>query len=158
MPFKDREKRKEASRESMQKSRQIDSPEAITNRPEAISELGEQGNLANKPLLPVKTDKPTPQADSPPILKYERYSTPYQVDKRTRILLDQFGWCLWKCTKLNDEIICIIRDDSVRGYPEKYPVFTDQELRQLNQNETPLETWLLIIEAKKHAGKVLIEA
>lgn len=141
MGYKDPEKQKEYQRNLMESRRK----KADTS----VASTESSARTASPPAVPVAP---------PPTLRYDSYSTPYAVDKRTRQLFENPGWCLWRCTKLNDEIICLIRDESVTGYPEKYPVFTDAEIRQLNQDQADLGTYRLVIEAKKCAGKVLIEA
>lgn len=53
-----------------------------------------------------------------------------EVARRTREFLATRGWCLWKCSVLNGDIIVVVRDVTVAGYPE-FPVYTVAELEEL---------------------------
>ena len=74
----------------------------------------------------------------------------HEVACRTHELLAARGWCLWQCRALDDEVIAVARDGLAAGLPGGYPVFTEQELRQLI--ETNSSTLKLVHQAKKLAG------
>lgn len=68
----------------------------------------------------------------------------------TRKELDTRGWSLWKCANLDGDVVAIIKDESVTDYPQGYPVYTEDDLRNLPKTISP---WALrmIHEAKKQA-------
>lgn len=69
---------------------------------------------------------------------------------RTRKLLETRGWCLWRCRALDDEVIVVLRDELVDGFPADYPTYLEQELECLIEaDDSALK---LIHEAKKLAG------
>jgi hypothetical protein len=69
---------------------------------------------------------------------------------RTHELLETRGWCLWRCRALGDEVIVILRDELVSGFPSGYPTYLEQELESLLEVDDC--TLKLIHEAKKLAG------
>ena len=69
---------------------------------------------------------------------------------RTRELLETRGWCLWRCRVLDDEVIVVLRDELVGGFPTGYPTYLEQELESLLEVDDI--TLKLIHEAKKLAG------
>jgi hypothetical protein len=72
---------------------------------------------------------------------------------RTRELLETRGWCLWRCRGLDDEVIVVLRDELVGGFPAGYPVYLEQELECLLEvDDSALK---LIHEAKKLAGATI---
>jgi len=79
-----------------------------------------------------------------------------EVARRTRELLFTQGWCLWKCSTLNDEIIAVVRDENVTGVPIDYPVYTEAELEELCQGDISEATLRLVHEAKKLAGAKIV--
>jgi hypothetical protein len=69
---------------------------------------------------------------------------------RTRELLETRGWCLWRCHALDGEVIVVLRDELVSGFPAGYPTYLEQELGCLIEaDDSALK---LIHEAKKLAG------
>jgi len=56
---------------------------------------------------------------------------PVEVAAETHRLLEDPGWCLWRCSTLDDEVIIVVRDELVTGYPTGFPVYTAQELVEL---------------------------
>ncbi|MFC1910632.1 hypothetical protein ACFLXC_05040 [Chloroflexota bacterium] len=74
----------------------------------------------------------------------------------TRELLTTRGWCLWKCSVLNDDITVLVKDELVTGYPLGYAVYTKYELKLITDHDASNSTLRLIHEAKKVAGAVLI--
>ncbi len=78
----------------------------------------------------------------------------------TMQLLATQGWCLWQCSTLNDEIIAVVRDESVRGIPEGYTVYTKAELEEVARANTSAKTIRLIHEIKKrtHATVMSVES
>jgi hypothetical protein len=81
-----------------------------------------------------------------------------EVARCTRELLATRGWCLWKCSILGGEVIAVVRDESVKGIPEGYPVYTEAELEQLCQDDVSDATLRLVNEAKKLTGAKVISA
>lgn len=75
-----------------------------------------------------------------------------EVALHTRELFIIQGWCLWKCSALGGEVIVVARDESVKGIPGGYPVYTEAELEELCQNDVSEATLHLVHEAKKLAG------
>lgn len=72
---------------------------------------------------------------------------------RTRKLLETRGWCLWRCRALDDEVIVVLRDELVDGFPAGYPVYLEQELECLIEaDDSALK---LIHETKKLAGATI---
>jgi hypothetical protein len=65
-------------------------------------------------------------------------------------LLATRGWCLWRCRALGDEVIVVLRDELVDGFPAGYPTYLEQELDYLL--EVGDGTLRLVHEAKKLAG------
>jgi hypothetical protein len=74
------------------------------------------------------------------------------VARRTSELLDKQGWCLWKCSALDNDIIMVCRDEADGGYPTGYPIYMEGELEKLSQGGISDKTLRLIHEAKKLAG------
>ncbi len=83
---------------------------------------------------PVSIPSPTEQPDEPDL---------------TLELLASQGWCLWQCSKLDNEIIAVVRDESVKDVPNGYPVYTKAELEEVARANTSPKTIRLIHEAKK---------
>jgi len=54
-----------------------------------------------------------------------------EVAAETHRLLEDPGWCLWRCSTLDNEVIVVVRDELVTGYPAGFPVYTSQELVEL---------------------------
>ncbi|MBA7712085.1 hypothetical protein ES703_121055 [subsurface metagenome] len=65
-------------------------------------------------------------------------------------LLEDQGWCLWRCRGLGDDIIVVIISELITSYPTGYPVYTLQELEDI----LPLDDQLLQAahRAKKELG------
>jgi hypothetical protein len=74
---------------------------------------------------------------------------------RTRELLETRGWCLWRCHALDDEVIVVLRDELVGGFPTSYPTYLEQELESLLEVDD--STLKLIHEAKKAAGATIVD-
>ena len=75
-----------------------------------------------------------------------------EVARRTSELLDKQGWCLWKCSALDDDIVVVCRDEADGGYPTGYPIYMEGELEKLSQDGINDKTLRLIHEAKKLTG------
>ena len=64
-----------------------------------------------------------------------------QVSKRTLTALSRYGWCLWKCAALGDEVIAVVQDRDILEKQmsftgplrrmAQYPVYTVPEIREL---------------------------
>lgn len=75
-----------------------------------------------------------------------------EVARRTSELLITQGWCLWKCSTLGGDVVVVVRDESVKGIPEGYPIYTELELGELCQDGVSEATLKLVHETKKMAG------
>jgi hypothetical protein len=73
-----------------------------------------------------------------------------EVATETRKLLEAQGWCPWRCSALDNDVIIVVIDELVGGYPMGYPVYTVQELDVI----TVLDDQLLRVtyKAKKELG------
>jgi hypothetical protein len=100
-------------------------------------------------------DRPAPA--SPGLGAQERAGTavlekalPEEVAAESHQQLMENGWCTWQCEKLGGDIIIVVVGEGVTGYPEGYPVYTLQELRDI----LPLDDKLLQAahRAKKELG------
>ena len=49
----------------------------------------------------------------------------------TESILSNKGWCLWQCELLGNDVIAIVRDDSVHEVPGRYVTYTESELRHI---------------------------
>lgn len=76
--------------------------------------------------------------------------------QRTEELLNSQGWCLWKCSALDSEVIAVVRDELIEGVPQGMPVYTELELEELCEGDISEATLQLIHEAKKVAGAKVI--
>jgi len=81
-----------------------------------------------------------------------RFEQAEDVAQVTAEMLDRRGWCLWRCSALDGEVIAVAVDEGVEGVPEGYPVYTEQELAELCRESTSDTTLRLVHEAKKLAG------
>jgi hypothetical protein len=92
------------------------------------------------------------------VVKSPALSTPQsraeKVAARTRELLDTRGWCIWRCSALNNEKIMILRDESVTDAPIGYPIYLEKELEVIGD----MNDWSIRIvhKAKKLAGARLL--
>jgi len=91
-----------------------------------------------------------------PLQKEDEPQPAEAIAERTRELFATRGWCLWKCSALGGEVICVVQDELVEGVPEGYPVFTKAELEELCQDGVSGATLRLVHEAKKIAGAVVV--
>ena len=173
-PYKDPEKEREYRRNQMRRRREKASESIAVSDSEVRVESPPSAPAAVPPKQPPKPPAPPPvQAsyfdqrnqkavvDDPELRAKIDQSQDYQKAKEVADWTKHYfltrGWVLWKCTKLNNEIIVVVRDYKVTGYPKGYPVFSDDEIRQLNQDGATPETWELVIEAKKDTD-VRVEA
>ena len=78
---------------------------------------------------------------------------PEEVARATTEALDARGWCLWKCSTFDGDVIVIMDPYSARGAPTGYPVYTTEELRLLGQLHS--KTIRLVHEAKRIAGATI---
>jgi DNA repair ATPase RecN len=79
-----------------------------------------------------------------------------EVARCTREHLASRGWCLWRCRALGDEVIVVVRDENVKGMPQGYAVYTEEELEKLFSGGVSDSTLRLVHAAKKVAGAVII--
>jgi len=79
-----------------------------------------------------------------------------EVAECTQEFLTTRGWCLWKCSRLGEEVVAIVRDESVNGVPGGYPVYTETEIAELFKGDIKESTLRLVHEAKKLVGAKVI--
>jgi hypothetical protein len=79
------------------------------------------------------------------------------VALRTRKLLDNRGWCLWKCSVFGGEVIVVVRDETVEGFPKGHPVYTEAELDKLMGSNIKDSSLHLVHEAKKMGGAIIMD-
>lgn len=77
------------------------------------------------------------------------------LETTTEELLATQGWCLWQCDALDDEVIALVRDESVKYIPEGYVVYTQAEMAEIGRFKVPQSTLRIIHEAKKRRATVL---
>ena len=81
--------------------------------------------------------------------------TPQETVLLTRLSLADQGWCLWKCSVLNDDVIVLVRSEKITGFPQGYPVYTLDEIEKLFDHDIKISTLRLIHQAKKLTNAVL---
>ena len=79
------------------------------------------------------------------------------VALRTRKLLDSRGWCLWKCSLFGGEVIVVVKDETVDGYPKGHPVYSEAELEKLMHGNIKDSSLHLVHEAKKIGGAIIMD-
>ena len=77
-----------------------------------------------------------------------------EVAAQTRELLETRGWCLWQCRALDNEVIVVAKDEFISGFPDDYPVYTEQELASVTEFDSHMLK--LVHEAKKLAGARIV--
>jgi hypothetical protein len=114
--------------------------ESVDSHPTVIPDVATPSGLASPNSLPVPATQEVKKPDYWPPSPEERtgkYPTKsgasnlveaQDVARKTQELFDRQGWALWKCDLLNDEIIVVLRDESVKNYPQGYPVYLSSEL------------------------------
>ncbi len=90
-----------------------------------------------------------------PVQKEDEPQPAEAVAERTRELLGNQGWCLWKCSTLGGGIIAVVLDENVEGVPRGYPVYTMAELEELCQGNASEAHLRLVHEAKKQGAEVI---
>ena len=87
------------------------------------------------------------------LIELERQLEEFNADYRLTIqLLATQGWCLWQCSALDEEIIALVRDESVKYVPEGYVVYTKAEMAEIGRFKVPQSTIRLVHEAKKRTS------
>ena len=79
------------------------------------------------------------------------------VALRTRKFLDSRGWCLWKCSAFGGEVIVVVRDETVEGFPKGHPTYTEAELEKLMAGNIRDSSLHLVHEAKKMGGAIIMD-
>ena len=79
------------------------------------------------------------------------------VALRTRKFLDSRGWCLWKCNLFGGEVIVVVKDETVEGFPKGHPVYTEAELEKLMRGNIKDSSLHLVHEAKKIGGAIIMD-
>ena len=151
MPYQDPEKQREYQKEQMRRRREAQkaAEPGIASVPKSVEHPATDQLNDNLPAAASNSESP-----AVPLIKSD-YQIAKETAERTKELLETRGWVLWKCSKLNNEVIVIIRDEWVTGYPPGLPFFTDAELREFNRSGISLMTYKLLIEARKEDAKVL---
>jgi len=132
-----------------------------------LSNLATEYGLSDTP--PDLTSQPSQPSHSPPHIaenqlqgdiwdRRDAFSEDVHipVETTTEELLATQGWCLWQCSALDDEIIALVRDASVKGVPEGYVVYTKAEMEEIGRFKVPQSTIRLVHEAKKRASATVI--
>jgi hypothetical protein len=152
MPFKNEAERKAYNREQMRKRRaalkaQKEGKPVEEEKKEPVKPVetpraapSRKGNQDSKPVTPpVETPVSAATEPSGPDASQKlriAETNPIDVAEKTRQMLDTRGWDMWKCTHLiPPDIIVIVKDESVTGYPEGYPVYTEEELAYMADSE-----------------------
>ena len=91
-----------------------------------------------------------------PLQKEDEPQLAEAVAECTRELLATLGWCLWKCSVLDGEVICVVQDELVEGVPEGYQVYTEAEIEELCQDDISNATIRLVHEVKKLVGAKIV--
>jgi len=170
MPYKDEEKRKELARERMRKRRQAAQGETPAPPPAEAKML---------PRKKVNTPPPAPPAPIPPppaqvtavlekrapdnaapltgpglvadlsMFTAEQIEVGREVIRKTLDSIEKKGWVMWKCAKLNNDLIVIVGEKNVKGYPSGYPIYTLKEI-EMTAGMSP--GTIKLIHAAKVAG------
>ena len=61
------------------------------------------------------------------------------------------GWCVWQCAALDDDLMLIVRDDTVSGTPAGIPRYTVAELEMLHRHGMSSFTMRMVHAVKKRA-------
>lgn len=80
---------------------------------------------------------------------------PEEVVMITNELLATCGWCLWRCKNLDNDIVVVSLDYTVKGFPSNYPVYTLAELDLIRTMNDGMLQYLH--EAKKCGGAIIEE-
>jgi hypothetical protein len=83
----------------------------------------------------------------------EEFNADYQL---TIQLLATQGWCLWQCSVLDGAVIAVVRDESVKGVPEGYPVYYKGELEKVGASRLSSKSLRLIHEVKKRTAATVL--
>jgi hypothetical protein len=89
-------------------------------------------------------EKPEPEAQ----LAEEQSIEETMVE--THRQLTEKGWCLWECSALGGDVVIIVIDETITGYPAGLPVYTLQEMDEVAKLD--FKTIRLAHEAKKALG------
>jgi hypothetical protein len=152
MPYKDPEKEKEYRRELMRARRATlkVKKEALTNEenknPQAAPDTRNPTEEIKKPEVEkpeeIKVEHQSYIPDAlgvkvdygdelpPPLYPSVNEENYREVARQTKRDLEKRGWALWKCSKLNNDIIVIVKNHSVSGYPDLLPVYTLEEIEK----------------------------
>ena len=129
MPYSDPEKRKQYNAELQRRRRAAQSGSEIPSTSAVAT-------LPNKPI-PGQIDfdggiysAPEQKTEFRIVRTIE---DPQDIADETRKRLRAKGWLVWTCTKLDNDRIVIVRDETVGGYPQGLPVYTEAELKQFDE-------------------------
>lgn len=140
MPAKDPEKFREYQREQMKRRRA--QAKAATNADSTSLSAVETSSPSTKSE---SSSLSTPKVAPAPASQIEEKVTkvnqgnPIAVDMESAKVvgaaikerLETKGWCKVRATLLNNDIIVVIRDEEVTDYPKGFPVYTDDEMKEV---------------------------
>jgi hypothetical protein len=105
-----------------------------------------------------------PSGDSP-ATDVERLARDLIED--TKALIEEQGYCLWLCRRLDGAVICVVKDTSTHGSDghlkmsseqlarmRRYPIYTLAELEMLGQTDDWTER--MVLETKRCASGAVI--
>lgn len=153
MGYKDPEKQREAQKEQMRRRRAQakTATKADCTSQSAVGTLSTPASIEPQ-ASPTPTPAPATQIDkmsqSVPAVPKTPEEIAQEVGQRTKEILATKGWCLWKASLLDNDTIVVIRDESVTDYPKGYPIYTDDEMREVAHMN------LLIIERVHYLKKI----
>lgn len=81
------------------------------------------------PTLPSQGAKGAAVVESAPALGAAETAEGAAMESHQQLV--EWGWCVWRCEGLSGDIIVVAIDDTIKGYPGGYPVYTLQELEDI---------------------------
>lgn len=171
MPYKDKEEERQYRREQMRqrraqaKGKQVEGTPTLTTgvspppvqttakQPDARSQTKTKPAPATRIPEPARTTQPDEYGLGREPTE-EELSQAAITAYETRKALDTIGWVAWECRYLDNDVIIIIRDESVKGYPRGYPVYTENEIK-LHENLTAQEVRRLHLIKKATGGELI---
>jgi hypothetical protein len=162
MAYKDKEKQRQAQRESMARKRAAVSPPApaaVETLPPSKPEKKKTGLLEKNRIKgqalngstastsPAQIPLPSPPAPAeplthPPVIQddmtTDEWARGMDLINITKATIEKKGFALWKCAKLNDDIVVVCRDPNHASIPKGYPIYTLKELEEVGKHPQTL--------------------
>lgn len=154
MPYKDPEKRREAQKDQMRRRRADKAREDIHPPSQAGDAVPSEG-APSEGFIHLPSEAPTSPAVELPMNQMPLGASAEVVAAQTEQYLATRGWVLWKCWNLNGDIVVVVRDESVTGFPPEYPVFTEAEL--MHVGDMSLQQLRFIMETKKQNACSIVD-